>query len=360
MILALVVIFSGLLPAMAQSNQAVVSLSGQPGMVAQEFIFDSAPFASCHASTIAETKDGLVAAWFGGTREGHPDVGIWLSRRGNGRWTAPVEAVNGVQAATNRLPCWNPVLFQPREGPLLLFYKVGPSPSTWWGMLTTSPDGGRTWSAPQRLPEGVLGPIKNKPVQLVEGSLLCPSSTEGAGGWRVHFELTPDLGRTWGAFNPVNDGTTIGAIQPSILIHPGGELQALGRTQQGRIFETRSKDAGKTWSAMTLTDLPNPNSGIDAVTLKDGRHLLVYNHNAAPGGRTPLNLAVSSDGKSWKGALVLENERGAEFSYPAIIQTGDGLVHITYTWKRRRIRHIVVDPRELRARLMTEGPWPWQ
>src|SRR5262245_43160528 len=161
-----------------------LAASNSPALLNSEFIFESAPFPQCHASTIAETKDGLVAAWFGGTHERHPDVGIWLSRNTNGHWTAPMEVANGVQSATNRFPCWNPVLFQQPNRSLLLFYKVGPSPSTWWGMLTTSSDSGASWSTPRRLPEGILGPIKNKPVQLKDGTLLCPSSKEHD-GWRV-------------------------------------------------------------------------------------------------------------------------------------------------------------------------------
>jgi predicted neuraminidase len=327
------------------------------GLMKLEFIYETAPFPSCHASTIAETKTGLVAAWFGGTHERHPDVGIWLSRLADERWTPPVEVANGVQSATNRYPCWNPVLFQPKTGPLLLFYKVGPSPGSWWGMMMTSPDSGLTWSKPRRLPEGIIGPVKNKPVQLPNGEILCGSSTENK-GWRVHFERTRDLGQTWEASPPVNDEKEISAIQPSILLHKSGQLQALGRTRQGKIFEIWSDDEGKTWGKMSLTSLPNPNSGTDAVTLKDGRHLLVYNHNGEPKGRTPLNVAVSKDGKLWQAALVLEHEPGTQFSYPAVIQTGDGLVHITYTWKRERIRHAVVDPQKLELRPIENGMWP--
>lgn len=319
----------------------------QPGLLKSEFIYETAPFPSCHASTIAETKSGLVAAWFGGTHERHPDVCIWVSRQENGSWTPPVEVANGVGFTTNRLPTWNPVLFQPKSGPLLLFYKVGPSPSTWWGMLTTSKDDGRTWSAPRRLPDGILGPIKNRPVQLANGDILCGSSTEGADGWRVHFERTADAGMNWTATPALNDGKKIAAIQPSILFHEGGKLRSLGRTKQGRLFEIWSNNGGKTWGEMTLTDLPNPNSGTDAVTLKDGRQLLVYNHSTK--GRSPLNVAVSADGKLWQAALVLEDDAKAPngFSYPAVIQTSDGLVHITYTWKRERIKHVVVDPTKL-------------
>ena len=336
-------------PQIKLSVMALVAVMGtasgaaQPSFVVNEFIFKSAPFSSCHASTIVETKSGrLLAAWFGGTREGHPDVGIWLSRQVNGRWTAPVEVANGLQADGTRNPCWNPVLFQPKDGPLMLFYKVGPSPRSWWGLLRTSDDDGRSWSAARRLPDGIVGPIKNKPVQLANGDILCPASSEDK-GWRVHFERSRDGGRTWTATAPVNDGKAIGAIQPSILLH-GDRLQAVGRTQQGKVFEVWSDDGGKTWGTMALTDLPNPNSGTDAVTLRDGRYLLVYNHT--PKGRTPLNVAVSRDGKKWRTALVLENEPG-EYSYPAVIQTSDGLVHITYTWKRQRIKHVVLEPAKL-------------
>jgi len=318
----------------------------QPGLIKSEFIYETAPFPSCHASTIEESKDGLVASWFGGTHEKHPDVGIWVSRLADGRWTTPVEVANGIESATNRFPCWNPVLFQPKSGPLLLFYKVGPTPSTWWGMLITSADGGRTWSKPRRLPDGILGPIKNKPVQLANGDLLCPTSSEHD-GWRVHFERTSDLGKTWTASKPVNDGQEISAIQPSILFHKNGKLQAVGRTRQKKVFEIWSEDNGKSWGEMTLTSLPNPNSGTDAVTLKDGRHLLVYNHT--PSGRSPLNVAISADGKEWHPVAVLETESG-EFSYPAVIQSNDGLVQITYTWNRKRIKHVVLDPAKLEFR----------
>src|SRR5262245_48938216 len=115
----------------------------QPGLMQSEFIYETAPFPECHASTIAESKGALVAAWLGGTRERHPDVGIWVAIKTGASWSAPVEAANGIESPTKRYPCWNPVLFQPKTGPLLLFYKVGPTPSSWWGMLMTSTDGGQ-------------------------------------------------------------------------------------------------------------------------------------------------------------------------------------------------------------------------
>src|SRR5215831_15797246 len=225
------------------------------GIVTTEFIYEQAPFPSCHTSTIAETKNGLVAAWFGGTQERNPDVGIWVSRRNTGGWSKLVEVANGVQRDGQRYPCWNPVLFQPTRGPLLLFYKVGPSPSEWWGMLTTSTDGGASWSKPRRLPDGFLGPIKNKPVQLQDGSLLCGSSTEHA-GWRVHIERTTDLGETWRKTEPLNDRAQFGAIQPTILVNRSAAIQILCRSRQGKITESWSSDGRKTWSAMKTTSLP--------------------------------------------------------------------------------------------------------
>jgi predicted neuraminidase len=318
-----------------------------PGVVTNEFIFESAPFPSCHASTIAETKKGLVAAWFGGTKEGHPDVGIWLSRQLNGQWLAPVKVATGTGVDGKPAACFNPVLFQ-SKAELLLFYKTGGNPNGWAAFLKTSANGGETWSEAKPLPAGYVGPVKNKPVRLPDGSLLCGSSIESRekpSKWQVQFERTSDLGKTWTKTGFLNDGIDIAAIQPSILFYPGGRLQALGRTRQGKIFECWSADGGNTWGQMTLTGLPNPNSGTDAVTLCDGRQLLVYNHTDK--GRSPLNVALSTDGKHWQSALVLEDEPHKEFSYPAVIQTHDGLVHITYTWKRLRIKHVVLDPEKL-------------
>jgi predicted neuraminidase len=331
------------------------------------FLYESAPFPSCHASTIVETGDGLLAGWFGGTRERHPDVCIYVSRLSGWRpgssapqWSEPVLAADGVQADGSRQPCWNPVLFLPRGGPLMLFYKVGPSPSAWWGMLKTSDDHGRSWSEPIRLPEGILGPIKNKPIQLANGHIISPTSVEGPQvGWRVYFERSTDGGRTWSATPYVEHETGVKAIQPSILIHSQQRLQAIGRTRSQRLFEVWSEDGGLTWGRLSLTGMPNCNSGTDAVTLQDGRHLLVYNHSETEKVRVPLNLAVSHDGRNWKAGAVLETEPPGQYSYPAVIQASDGFVHITYTWKRLRIKHAVIDPRGLGGgRQIREGTWP--
>lgn len=336
-----------------------------PAIVKSEFIYDTGPYPSIHATTITETPTGLVSAWFGGTAEKNPDVCIWVSRLVEDQWTEGVETANGIQPDGTRFPTWNPVLFQPKDAPLMLFYKVGPHPQEWWGELKTSTDGGQTWSEARKLPEGFLGPIKNKPVQLSNGDILCPTSietTDEPSKWSVYFERSSDLGQTWIKSDLVNDGVAIQAIQPSVLFLGGDHLLALGRSRQNRVFEIHSMDGGKTWSGMALGSLPNNNSGTDAVTLANGTHLIVYNHiGGTPGKwggkRTPLNVAASQDGQTWEAALVLEDEPG-EYSYPAIIQSADGLVHITYTWKRQKVKHVVIDPTKLTTQPIVDGQWP--
>jgi len=300
------------------------------------------PTPQCHASSIVETDQGLVAAWFGGRREGHASVGIWIARYIDDCWSEPVEVADGLSGG-RQYPCWNPVLFQPRNGPLMLFYLIGPSPRNWWSMMITSSDHGDSWSAPRLLPEGIFGPIKNKPIQLADGTLLCPTSDE-ANGWQVYMSLTTDLGDTWEKVGPLNDLNAFAAIQPTLLTHPNGIVQALCRTRQKVITEIQSVDNGKSWSPMLKTELPNPNSGIDGVTLVNGQHLLVYNDTDK--GRSPLNVAVSEDGKQWRGVEVLEQGRG-EFSYPAVIQAADGRIHITYTYRRKAIKHVVLELDEI-------------
>ena len=353
-------------------------------VVRSEFLYEAAPFPECHASTVVETPKGLVAAFFGGTKERNPDVCIYVVRKDQGatRWTTPVNVANGIQSDTLRYACWNPVLYQIPAGDLLLFYKVGPSPAKWKGWLTRSKDGGITWSRPQALPEGILGPIKNKPVLLRNGVLIAPSSTEGD-GWKIHFELSSDGGRTWKMVGPVATTETaavatapgvppssddflpktLQAIQPSILFHKDGSLQALCRSRNRVIVQTWSKDNGETWSPLKTTSLPNNNSGTDAVTLADGRQLLVYNHVLPPpglgkGARSPLNVALSPDGVTWYAALVLENDTAGQYSYPSVIQSSDGMVHIVYTWRRKKIRYVEIDPSKLEMKKIENGAWP--
>lgn len=280
-----------------------------------------------------------------------------------GKWTEPVCVADGVTRDGRRYPTWNPVLFQVPAGPLLLFYKVGPNPRQWWGMLKTSEDSGSTWSEGRRLPVGIVGPTKNKPVLMDGGRLVCPSSREGD-RWRVYFDITDDMGNTWKSIGPVDSEGDISAIQPCILNHDKYVKQILSRSMSGRIVGAWSYDGGSTWGMLRPIDLPNPNSGIDALTLESGLHVLIYNHSTIGdrrwgGPRSPLNVAVSKDGRTWECILTLEESSSNngyktyedlagssvgldEYSYPSLVVDGD-YVHISYTWRRMRIKHVVIE-----------------
>lgn len=327
-----------------------------PGLVKEEFIFDKAPFPQCHASTLAETDRGLVAAWFGGTREKAPDVGIWSSYFDGGEWSKPAEWAHGLQHTGHRHPCWNPVLWQaPGDGPLMLFFKVGPDPQRWWGELVVSYDRGRSFRDRRRLPEGIDGPVRGKPLLLPDGTLLCPGSTEHDNDWRFHTEILsdfhrPELGASWQRFEPETQPFQV--IQPTLLRLADGSLRALYRSKNKRIITNRSTDGGRTWSELEETNLPNNNSGVEALTLADGRHLLLYNHLGGEraegwGKRNVLNLAISRDGLTWEAIAFIEKEPKGEFSYPAMIQTRDGHLHLSYTWNRQKVKHVVIDPAQI-------------
>jgi predicted neuraminidase len=317
---------------------------------AQEFIFTSAPFPSAHASTIVELRNGdLLAAWFGGTSEGAPDTAIWASRRTAGQWSAPYLLVR-----EPNIPCWNPVLFHSADGKLWLYYKFGPSARTWTGARFVSDDEAQTWSPPDHLPAGLLGPIKDKPLVLDDGTIVSGTSVESYSSWAAWIDRSTDNGKTWKKIGPItvpsqptppsqpNQTEQVsGIIQPTIV--PLGKkhlrLYARSTSDIGRICIADSFDDGITWTQAHPTDIPNPNSGIDAVALRDGRIVLIYNNTTT--GRTPLNLAVSTDGEHFKIFDTLEDQPG-EYSYPAIIQGKAGELDITYTWNRKRIRFATV------------------
>ena len=311
------------------------------GVLVSEFIYDEAPFPQCHASTIVKTDKGLLASWFGGTYERHPDVSIYISECLNGIWSSPTLVADGVINDTLRYPCWNPVLFKRENNDLVLYYKVGPSPSEWWGLYKISTDNGKTWSESIHIPDQLLGPIKNKPCRLPNGSILYPTSYETEKEWGIYTETSDRELKDWNKTPIDNNG--FNAIQPTILFHDSGMIQMLCRSKEKKIVETWSSDLGKTWTPVEATSLPNNNSGIDAITLHNGLFLLVC--NPLEQGRNKLSVLVSSDGKSWKDLIVLEDHAEGEFSYPAIIED-EGKVHITYTYNRIKIRYVLLEIRE--------------
>ena len=315
--------------------------------VLSEFIFEKAPFEQCHASTVLELPDGnLLSAWFGGKREKDNSVEIWMSSKPKGGvWSDP-------KAMTDfpEVPTWNPVLFEDTTGKVWLFFKIGPNEREWIGAYRTSEDQGRTWSEITYLPGGILGPIRCKPITLSDGAILAGTSVEAYQTYTAWMDRSEDFGKTWQIYGPlVYDSVRRGLIQPTVWQMSNGRVRALMRSTRaiGSIVQATSPDGGRTWGPVTKTSFPNPDAGIDTVKLKDGRVALVFNNT--PRGRNLLNLAFSdNDGETWGFPYILENERG-EFSYPAMIQSRDGNLHITYTWKRLRIKHVVVNPDHLKT-----------
>jgi predicted neuraminidase len=312
-------------------------------IVKQEHIFgEQRPFAQCHASTLARTRDGkFLVAWFGGTREKHDDVGIWLSKGGLGQWTAPRQV-----AKIRNDPHWNPVLFSLPSGEVILYFKVGKSIDTWETWYLISDDHGNTWSAARELvagDKGGRGPVRNKPLILSNGTWLAPASDEKKSVWNAFVDRSEDGGKTWkvNGFVELNRSEIPGegVIQPALWESAPGKVHMLLRSSSGVICRSDSPDYGKTWSAVYKTSLPNPNSGIDLTRLPDGTLVLVYNRdNKNWGARRPLSVSLSRDnGHTWQPAVDLETgTEGEEFSYPAVISFGDSVAG-TYTWKRQRI-----------------------
>lgn len=316
---------------------------------AKEFIFsEGRPFQSCHASTLVKLPGGdLLAAWFGGSREGQADVAIWCSRRVKGQWTEPVKVSD-----EDGIPHWNPVLFLAPDDQVWLFYKIGHQIPTWQTRIITSPDGGIQWTKSRPLMEGGVGgrgPVKNKPIVLSNGHWLAPASHEGE-QWNAFVDESPDEGRTWirspfvplrrwisGELSQPGDILGKGVIQPTLWESSPGKVHMLLRSTEGAIFRSDSTDGGKNWCIAYPTLLPNNNSGIDLVKMESGLLALVYNPVEKNWGkRTPLVVSLSEDnGLTWRQACVLEDDPG-EYSYPAVIADREGLL-ITYTWKRRRI-----------------------
>ena len=350
----------------SQSANAQVSHHTDSGVHPQsEFVFQpgSAPFSECHASTVVALPDGqLLAAWFGGTREGAPDVAIWTSRYNNGTWSKPVEV-----AREPNTPTWNPVLFHTHDSRLWLYYKAGPNTGSWSGARMWSTDQGRTWSTPERLPAGLLGPIRAKPLILADGTIVSGSSVEAYKPWAAWIERSTDNGETWRKIGPITitaaqdkaeppypdppmDSPELrakdhgprefeGIIQPSVVSLGAHHLRLYARSRSlaAKIVVADSFNGGLTWSRTHFLNLPNNNSGLDAISLKDGRVVLIFNDT--PRGRSPLNLAVSTDGEHFRVFATLEQGAG-EYSYPVIIQSPGGDLEMTYTWHRTAIKHV--------------------
>lgn len=294
---------------------------------------------SCHASSVCSMGKNTLVAYFGSNLEGSRKAEIWVSRKSGDRWEEPAKVVTGKEATGLARGCWNPVFFVFKDS-IFLYFKVGRTPSDWAGHYVVSRDQGRSWSGPEALGEGFLGPTRSTPI-LSNGVIISGSCTE-VYDWRIHFELSKD-GRKWRAAATVPQGDISECIQPALLDLGNGCIKALARSTEGCIVATRSTDNGETWSRLERLSLPNPNSGIASVSIEENRHILAYNPSTS--NRTPLVLATSIDGERWTDAITLESGTG-EFSYPALCATNSGII-VTYTVNRVDIACVEIEYGEL-------------
>ncbi|MBQ9796858.1 MAG: exo-alpha-sialidase [Clostridia bacterium] len=305
-------------------------------LLKKEFVFTGTPSVpSCHASTLVRLADGtVICAWFAGTHEKHPDVGIWYTVGKDGVWSDARRIPSKKQIAH-----WNPVLFVQKDGTVHLCYKVGETIPDWKTMTVTLDATFEPSTPHEFIPgdrSGGRGPVKNKPIYTSSGTLLAPASTE-RGVWKPFVDLY-DASHGWQKIDIPTNGR-VNLIQPTLWEAKDGSVHALMRSNDGHIYRSDSCDGGKSWCEAYPTDLPNNNSGIDCVMTADGRLALVCNPVKDDWGkRTPLSVLLSSDGgNSFFEALQLENDEG-EYSYPAVISHGDRLF-ITYTWRRTAIAY---------------------
>jgi predicted neuraminidase/dihydrodipicolinate synthase/N-acetylneuraminate lyase len=319
---------------------------------------ESPPFKACHAATVLPLDNGdVLAAYFAGESEGAGDVGIWLSKRKNGRWLPPVLVAKDDES----LPHWNPVLYRTPSG-IRLAYKVSSKTENWETHTRLSRDGGETWSDWDAYPtENMMGgPVRNKPIRLSNGTVLAPRSAETKSCWLPGIDVSMDGGDTFRALaeiplNRVDEGGPnflpgLGAIQPTLWESEPGHVHALMRTTGGRIYRSDSADCGESWREAYSTPLPNNNSGIDLAQYGGGLYLAMNPVYENWGKRTPMVIKRSlNNGKTFHRFLTLDcmdinpaTQSKSEFSYPAVVEKG-GALHIVYTHNRSNIAYHEID-----------------
>ena len=313
------------------------------GGLQSELIFQPSPkLPSNHASTLAVMPNGdLLCAWYAGRFEGSRDVKIYASRleakngHATGAWSSPE-----VIADTPDRSDGNPVLFVDQRGQLQLFFVTIHGLDWKWAKIKvqTSPDRGLTWGPTTILRNRRGWMTRNHPLELNDGSLLLPLYNEVR--MRSVFMLSNDAGASWQPAGEIR--TRPGNLQPAVVQLADGTLLSLMRCRHkaGRIWQATSPDHGRTWSPAAATALPNPDAGIDLARLPNGHLVLAFNNS--PTQRTPLSMALSEDdGRTWPFVRDLETDPG-EYSYPSLAVTPGGVIHLTYTWKRKSIKHALL------------------
>ena len=339
-------------------------LIGIPPEFHEQFVDPRFVQPSAHVSSICELLGGRMAVvWYAGSREGARDVALYVSSRDAGltnAWTTPVSAGTHEAAGDETFryvkKVGNAILFAGTNGHLHMLYVT--TGFGGWSCsqlnLKSSTDGGATWSRSRKLGLtpffNISELVKNVPTPLADGGFVVPIYHEVLGKFSELLWLTPGKD----GFDVIKTRAFGGrtAFQPALVALNKTNALMLNRTAGAakKIHATRTSDAGRTWSPLETIDLPNSNSGLDAIRLSDGRLLLAFNDTDSS--RDNLRLAISADdGVTWKRAATLVAEAGAEFSYPTVLQTSDGLIHVTYTWKRKGIKEATFNVAWLEAQM---------
>ncbi len=335
--------------------RAALPGSGEP-LYRETFINPAREGTISHVASLAPLEGGgMIAAWYSGSREGARDVSIYLSwlNPDTGLWSKPRKVMDRAKASRDLgryvKKVGNAMLHSEPNGKLWMFYSTMAVGG--WSMsrvsYTSSLDGGLTWERSKPLHLGpalnLTNNVKNRPVTLDDGSFLIPAYHELARKFSVAVRFDPDTER----YEKRRMSQSGRNIQPAIVEGPGGTLTALFRnmSKEGKRFARRSTshDGGASWTPLEETDLPNPNSGLDAIRLSNGRMLAAANDTKK--GRHRLSLLISKDnGMNWERVFKVEDgepDNKSEFSYPFMARDSAGNIHLAYTYKRERIRHVM-------------------
>lgn len=305
------------------------------------FIYDSfQKTPSCHSVALVALPGGdVLSVWFAGQKEFSPDSAHYTSQ-----WSKQTKTWGPVSLLWDvpEKQAGNPRLCFDRTGVLWAILPVNDGKWCNGGgkfYYRTSADQGKTWSEPVHKPELDLLLGKNKPLLLENGEMLIPVDHELDKTSAV-LVLDPST-EQWTLGETIRLPNDARCLQPSLVEIRGNRLLAFLRSDTPRIWRTVSGDNGRTWGDPQETALKHNDSGVDAVRLNSGRLLLVFNDVDDREIRTPLSMAVSDDeGETWSKPIVLEDADG-DFSYPAVIQSDDGLIHVAYTYflgNPRRVR----------------------
>ncbi|MGH7240226.1 MAG: sialidase family protein [Candidatus Saccharimonadales bacterium] len=319
---------------------------------------------SNHASNLLALPNGdLLCFWFSGSEEGNADVSIAMSRlnHGSNRWSIPV-----IVASNPGLSDQNPVPFLGSDGQIFLFHtsqkaekRIAENTALIYEL--TSEDQGHTWSR-QKVVFSKPGWYDRQHLVTFHHKWLFPLYFQGSAGITTNAQedwsavkISTDQGKTWSTCKVPGSG---GLVQMDIVKLSPDRLLAFFRSRYADwIYESHSSD-GCHWSTPVATQLPNNNSSIQVIRLKDGHLVMAFNNTQATAtrgkpttaGRGVLSVGLSVDeGKTWP--WVRDVQAGAvpppfrpgerfEYSYPSIVQAPDGLLQMSFTFRRETIKYM--------------------